>query len=63
MSKEYRQLTCRDSGADCDFLVRAETMDEAVQITIDHAKRVHGYKDVPPEMVQALRSLAKPVQV
>ena len=25
MAKQYKQLTCRDAGADCDFLVRAET--------------------------------------
>jgi predicted small metal-binding protein len=30
--KEYKQLSCRDAGADCDFLVRAET-EEVVMAT------------------------------
>ena len=63
MSKEYKQLSCRDAGVDCDFLVRTESADETLEITAGHAKRVHGYKEIPPEMATAMRGLVKTVQV
>ena len=63
MSKQYKQLSCRDAGVDCDFLVRSESDEETLDITAGHAKRVHGYKDIPPEMVASLRGLVKTVQV
>jgi predicted small metal-binding protein len=63
MSKEYKQLSCRDAGVDCDFMVRTESADEALDITAGHAKRVHGYKDIPPEMAATIRGLVKTVQV
>ena len=63
MSKEYKQLSCRDAGVDCDFLVRTESADETLEITAGHAKRVHGYKEIRAEMATAMRGLVKTVQV
>ena len=63
MSKEYKQLSCRDAGVDCDFLVRTESADETLDITAGHAKRVHGYKENPPEMATAMLGLVKTDQV
>ena len=63
MSKEYKQLTCRDAGMDCDFLVRTESAEETLDITAGHAKKVHGYKEISPEMATAMRGLVKTVQV
>jgi predicted small metal-binding protein len=63
MSKEYKQLSCRDAGVECDFLVRAETTDEVLQVAGGHGQRVHGYKEIPPEMATAMRNLVKTVQV
>ena len=63
MSKEYKQLTCRDAGMDCDFLVRTESAEETLDITAGHAKKVHGYKEISPEMATTMRGLVKTVQV
>ena len=39
--KTYKQINCRDAGADCDFMVRAETEEELLKIVADHACRGH----------------------
>ena len=59
--REYRQLSCRDAGADCDFLLRAETLDEVMNIASEHACRVHQVCEITPEMKDKMESLAKSV--
>ena len=61
--KEYKQLSCRDAGAECDFLVRAETEDEVMAVAAAHGARVHGMKDVTPELKAKMKSLVKTVLV
>ena len=61
--KEYKQLSCRDAGAECDFLVRAETEDEVMAVAADHGTRVHGMKEVTPELKNKMKSLIKTVRV
>ncbi|HXZ37095.1 MAG TPA: DUF1059 domain-containing protein, partial [Thermodesulfobacteriota bacterium] len=39
--KIYHQLSCRDAGVDCDFLVRAETKEEVMRVAGDHACKSH----------------------
>jgi predicted small metal-binding protein len=63
MAKEYKQLACRDAGVECEFLVRAETADEVMEVVGGHAVRIHGYKDIPAEMAAQIRSLIKTVEV
>jgi predicted small metal-binding protein len=45
--KEYKQISCRDFGADCDFLVRAESEDEVSALATEHACRVHSKCQAP----------------
>jgi len=54
--KLYKQLSCRDAGADCDFLVRAETESELISIASEHACRVHKFCEVTPEMKDKMLS-------
>ena len=61
--KEYKQLSCRDAGADCDFLVRAETEEEVMAVAASHGSRVHGMKEVTPELKKKMKSLIKSVWV
>ncbi len=44
-------LNCRDSGFDCEGVVRAETTQGALQRVAQHAKEAHGVEDVPAEVV------------
>ncbi len=48
--KEYKQLSCRDAGGDCDFMVRAETEDEVMSLAGEHACRVHNMCEMTPEL-------------
>jgi predicted small metal-binding protein len=61
--KEYKQLNCRDAGADCDFLVRAETEDELIRIVSDHGCRVHGLCEFSSELESQVRSHIQIVMV
>ena len=61
--KEYKQLTCRDAGAECDFLVRAETEDEVLAVAAAHGARAHGMKEVTPGLENKMKSLIKTVWV
>jgi len=59
--KEYRQLSCREAGADCDFLVRAETEDEVMSLASEHACRVHNMCEMTPEFKSKMQALTKSV--
>lgn len=39
--REYRQLSCRGIGNDCDFLARAETDEKVWRLVTDHLCEVH----------------------
>jgi predicted small metal-binding protein len=62
-AREYKQLNCRDAGADCDFLVRAETEDEVFAVAAAHGARVHGMKEVTPDLKSKMKSMIKTVRV
>lgn len=59
--KEYKELSCRDAGADCDFLVRAETADEVLSVVSEHACRVHNVCEITKEEKERMNSLARSV--
>jgi predicted small metal-binding protein len=40
-------LRCRDMGFDCDFEACGETPEEAFKTAVDHARAIHGLKDIP----------------
>ena len=46
----YREISCQDAGADCDFMVRAETQDELLKIVADHACRSHNLCEFSPDL-------------
>lgn len=46
-TKEYKQLSCRDFGADCDFMVRAQTEEEVISLATEHACRRHSKCEIP----------------
>lgn len=35
------QISCRDAGINCDFMVRSEDKDETIKIARKHAKEKH----------------------
>ncbi len=61
VQREYKQLSCRDLGADCSFLVRAETGDEVMGLLGEHICRVHGGCEVSRELRDKMRESMKNV--
>ncbi len=59
--KTFHQLSCRDAGADCDFMVRAETKEEVLRVVADHACRSHQECEIPPELKAKLSSVMQTV--
>jgi predicted small metal-binding protein len=39
-------LRCRDFGTDCDFEACGETAEEALTTAVDHARAIHGLKEI-----------------
>lgn len=54
-------VRCRDTGADCDAVLRADTMEELQQKIAEHAKNAHGMdiSQMPEEEKQKLMSIIR----
>ena len=54
-------IQCKDTGADCEAVLRADTMDELQQKIAGHGKDVHNLDlaSMPKEQKQQLMSLIK----
>lgn len=50
--REYKELTCRDMGHDCDFLVRAETENELLRLASEHLCEVHDICAITPKVTE-----------
>ena len=48
--REYKELSCRNLGTDCGFLVRSEEKDEVMSLVSEHARRVHKKCEITPEL-------------
>ena len=59
----YKEISCREAGADCDFMVRAETDDEIFKIVADHACRSHNICEFTPELREKVASHIKTVNL
>jgi len=60
-SKLYKQLSCRDFGADCDFMVRAKTIEEVIEHGYAHSCKVHSKCESSGETDERIRSLVNNV--
>lgn len=61
VQREYKQLSCRDLGADCSFLVRAESGDEVMSLIGEHICSVHGKCEISPELRNKMQDSLKSV--
>jgi predicted small metal-binding protein len=50
-------VNCRDLGFDCDGVVRAESVEEVLQLVAQHAKEVHGMDELPAEVVEKVHEV------
>jgi predicted small metal-binding protein len=51
-----RRMSCSDVGPECDFVARGETDDEVMGQVAEHARTVHGMKEVPPELAEKAKA-------
>ncbi len=54
-----KTLACRDVGVACDWVGKGETVDEVMAKAKEHAKKVHGMNDIPPEMAAKVKAAIK----
>ena len=53
-------LACRDTGIDCSYVSRGETIEEMWEDGVKHLKEVHGYTDEQlPELKEELKAFIK----
>jgi len=52
-------IRCRDVGFDCNGVIKADTEEKALALAAEHAKAVHGVKDITPDIVKKIRSVMK----
>ena len=52
-------IRCRDVGFDCDGVIKAKTEDEALKLAAEHAMKVHGVKEITPEIVKKVKSVIR----
>lgn len=51
-----KRMNCRDVGPDCDFVAKGETEDEVMTQVAEHARDVHGFESVPPELAEKAKA-------
>ncbi len=56
MAEEYKELCCRDVGADCDFTARGKTVEEIIELCADHVTKEHGVTSFPQDWYLKMRS-------
>ena len=59
--RQYKELTCKNFGADCNFMIRAETSEKLMIYSLEHACNVHGKCDSSPESMEKIRFRIKDV--
>lgn len=50
-------IRCRDVGFDCEGVIKAKTETEALNLAAEHAKTVHGVREITPEIVEKIKSV------
>jgi predicted small metal-binding protein len=57
-----KRLSCRDVGADCDFVACGKTEEELFQKAAAHAKEAHNMKEIPKDLYDKARAAIREVQ-
>lgn len=57
-----KELRCRDTGMNCDFVIRADSEGEIMRKAVEHARKTHGMKELAPDMNAKVRAAIRNVQ-
>lgn len=50
-----KKLRCQDLGMDCGFEACEETAEEVLKTAIEHARAIHGLKEIPEKNLQHIQ--------
>ena len=50
---------CRDVGFDCNGVIKANTEGEALKLAGEHAMKVHGVKEITPDIIKKVKSVMR----
>lgn len=51
-----KTVSCRDVGADCDFVARGNSEQEIMEQVAEHARTHHQMTDIPNEVIEKVRA-------
>ena len=51
-----KSLCCKDVGVNCDFKATGNTTEEVMAAVQKHAKEVHGFDSIPPELMPKVQA-------
>jgi predicted small metal-binding protein len=57
-----KRLSCRDVGADCDFVACDKTEEEIFQKASEHARSDHNMSEIPKDLYDKARSVIRDVE-
>jgi len=57
-----KRLSCRDVGADCDFVACGKTEEEIFQKAAEHAKSEHNMSEIPKDLYEKARLAIRDVE-
>ena len=57
-----KRISCRDVGADCDFVACAKTEEELFRKLGQHARTDHNMTEIPKELQDKARSFIRDVE-
>ena len=57
-----KRLSCRDVGADCDFVACGKTEEEIFQKASEHARSDHNMSEIPKDFYDKARSAIRDVE-
>ena len=57
-----KSLSCKDVGADCDFVACGKTEGEIFEKVKQHAKDVHNMSEIPKDFYNKARSAIRDVE-
>ncbi len=57
-----KRLSCRDVGADCDFVACGKTEEEIFEKAREHGRTEHNLDEIPKELIDKARSAIRDVE-
>jgi len=51
-----KTVSCRDVGADCDFVARGNSEEEIMSQVAEHARTEHSMDEIPAEVREQVRA-------